>query len=77
MEPAPTERGDKMDTELNQTLDNNENRIKVYEVDEVATLLKSSKRTITNYIKNGEMKARKVGSKWIITEENLNIFLNS
>ena len=49
--------------------------IKVYDVDEVATILGIGKRTVYNYIKAKQIKAVKVGNYWRITETALNDFL--
>ena len=48
---------------------------RVYTLDEIAALLKITKRTIYNYIKGNKLKAVKVGKYWRVTEENLNDFL--
>lgn len=51
--------------------------IKIYSMNEVAKILKVSKRTIYDYIKSGELKVKKIGGKWIITEENLKKFIET
>lgn len=50
--------------------------IKVYTVEEVAKMVGSTDRTIRNYIKNKRIKAVKVGNKYIISEDNLKLFIN-
>lgn len=51
--------------------------IKIYTMKEVSELLKVTERTLYNYIKGGKFKAKKIGGKWIITEENLKLFIDS
>lgn len=51
--------------------------IKIYTMKEVSELLKVTERTLYNYIKAGQFKAKKVGGKWMITEENLRKFLGA
>ena len=52
-----------------------ENSLKVYELKEVCELLKINLRVLRRYIKDGEIKASKIGRKYIITEANLKEFL--
>lgn len=49
--------------------------IKLYTIEEVADLLKLSRRTIYRYLKDGKLKANKVGQSWRITETALNEFI--
>ena len=51
--------------------------IKVYSISEVALLLKVNRRTVWNYVKEGKLKAKKVGGKWLITEANLKEFVGA
>ena len=44
---------------------------KLYTIQEVAEMLKVSKKTIYRYIKCGKLKATKIG-QWRIKEEDLN-----
>lgn len=44
---------------------------KVYTLTDVCNILQVTRRTAYNYIKNGQLKANKVGRKWIVTEDNL------
>ena len=53
----------------------NDEKIKVYELKEVCDLLKINIRVLRQYIRNGEIKASKIGRKYIITEEHLKEFL--
>lgn len=48
---------------------------KVYTLDEIADILKTTKRTLYTYIKDGKLKAIKIGKYWRVTSENLNNFL--
>lgn len=50
--------------------------IKTYTVDEVATQLDISPRTVREYIRKGKLKAVKVGNKYIISEDNYRDFVN-
>ncbi|NCB97385.1 MAG: DNA-binding protein [Bacteroidia bacterium] len=48
--------------------------MKIYNVDEVVSILRVTKRTLYNYIKAGQIKAFKVGKEWRVTEEALVAF---
>ena len=48
---------------------------KVYTLEDIAEMLQVTRRTLYNYIKDGKLKANKVANKWIVTEENLNDFI--
>ena len=50
--------------------------LKVYTLDEVADILKVTKRTLYNYIKAGELPAVKMGKYWRVTAENLQHFVS-
>lgn len=50
--------------------------IKLYTLKELEELLSTSYRTLLNYIKEGKLKAVKIGKSWRVTEENLKAFLN-
>lgn len=49
--------------------------IKVYTLDEVAGILKVTKRTLYNYIKAGTLNAVKMGKYWRVSEESLQEFI--
>ena len=49
--------------------------VKVYSLDEVAEILQLTKRTLYSYVKDGKLKAIKVGKSWRVTEESLRDFL--
>lgn len=52
--------------------------MKFYEVGEVREILGlKSDLTVRKYIVSGKLKARKVGGRWKIAEENLRAFLTS
>lgn len=48
---------------------------KAYNVQEAAQMLQITAQTVRAYIKDGKLKAQKVGHGYHITEENLQIFL--
>lgn len=50
--------------------------LKVYTIDEVVDLLHVTKRSVYSYIKDGKLKAVKVGKYWRVTQENLEDFLS-
>lgn len=51
--------------------------IETYTVNEVAHLLDMNIRTVRKYIKIGEIKASKIGRKYIITSDNVKKFLEN
>ncbi len=48
----------------------------LYLVEEVAQILRMGKRTLYEYLKDGRLKAKKIGGKWTIKEEDLREFIN-
>jgi len=50
--------------------------VKLYDVKEVADMLKSTEATIRVYFREGKLKGRKINGKWRLSEENLNRFIN-
>ena len=50
--------------------------IKLYNVDEVAEMLKSTSPTIRAYFRAGKLMGRKISGKWYITEDNLKKYLS-
>lgn len=48
---------------------------KVYTAEEIAETLQVTLRTVYNYIKDGRLKAVKLGKYWRVTEQQLNDFL--
>lgn len=51
--------------------------IKCYELQEVADILGVHYQTIRNLIKNGKIKATRIGRNYMITEQNLQKYINS
>lgn len=51
--------------------------IKVYTLDEVANILQVTRRTLYTYIKEGKLKAVKVGKYWRVPSETLQSFINT
>ncbi|MBA7590778.1 hypothetical protein ES708_32915 [subsurface metagenome] len=50
--------------------------LKLYSVDEIAEMLKSTKPTIRAYFREGKFKGKKIIGKWYITEDNLKNYLS-
>ena len=48
---------------------------RVYTIEEVVEMLQVTRRTVYNYIKEGKLKAVKVGKYWRITNKALEEFL--
>lgn len=51
------------------------NTIKVYTLEEVAKILQLTRRTLYSYIKDGKLKAVKIGKYWRVSEEILQQFI--
>ncbi len=51
--------------------------IRVYTLTEVVDILKVTRRTLYNYIKNGQLKAVRVGREWRVSHKNLQEFVES
>ena len=49
--------------------------LNTYTLEEVSNILKVTRRTIYNYIKNGDLKAVKIGKYWRVSEANLQDFI--
>ena len=49
--------------------------LNTYTLEEVSDILKVTRRTIYNYIKNGDLKAVKMGKYWRVSETNLQDFI--
>lgn len=47
----------------------------VYRVEDLMEMLKVTRRTIYNYIDNGDLEGRKIAGKWIFTEEQVRDFI--
>jgi excisionase family DNA binding protein len=50
---------------------------KILTIEEVVDILKVTRRTVYNYVKDGKLKAVKLGRVWRVTEEELDRFINS
>lgn len=51
--------------------------IKVYTLDEVADILKVSRRTLYTYIKEGKLPAVKMGKYWRVSQDTLESFIST
>lgn len=49
--------------------------IKVYTVQELSQLLALTPQSVRRFLKEGRIAARKVGTKWLVTEEALRDYL--
>jgi excisionase family DNA binding protein len=49
----------------------------LYTIEEVMNILKVTRRTVYNYIKNGDVKAIKIGKYWRISHSNLQDFIDT
>lgn len=49
--------------------------IKVYTLNEVSEILKVTRRTLYNYVREGKLQAVKVGKYWRVTDSNLRSFI--
>ena len=49
--------------------------LQLYDIKQVAALLKVTERTVMNYLKQGKIKAQKIGGKWKFTRENIERFI--
>lgn len=49
---------------------------RLYSLTELEEILGVTHRTLLDYVKQGKLKARKIGGKWKVTEENLKLFIN-
>ena len=53
------------------------NEIPIYDLKDLSVKLKLGIRTLREYIKNGELKAKKIGKAYYVTEPNLMAFLGA
>lgn len=51
--------------------------LKVYTLEEIEAMLHVTRRTLYNWIKDGKLKAFKVGKEWRVTEEALQDFFTT
>lgn len=52
------------------------NNFRVYTLTELEPVLGVTHRTLLQYVKDGKIKAVKIGGKWKVSEENLKDFIN-
>jgi len=53
------------------------NETPIYNLKDLSKKLKISIRTLREYVKSGELKAKKIGKAYYVTEPNLLAFLES
>lgn len=51
--------------------------MKVYTLEELVEVLQVTRRTLYNYIREGKLKAAKMGKYWRVTEKQLEAFLRA
>ena len=49
--------------------------IKFYDVQEIAKAFDMTPQSVRKYLKEGRIKAQKVGTKWLVSEEAIREFL--
>jgi len=49
--------------------------IKLYDVQEIAKIFDMTPQSVRKFFKTGRIKARKVGTRWYVTEEAIREFL--
>ncbi len=50
--------------------------LRLYSLEELSQLIGVTHRTMWNYVKEGKIKATKIGGAWKVTEENYKRFVN-
>lgn len=50
--------------------------IRLYTLSELEPILGVTHRTLFNYIKDGKLKAVKIGGRWKVSQSNLDKFIN-
>lgn len=50
---------------------------KFYGTEELAKILKVTKRTILRYCETGQLIGRKIGGKWAVSQKNLQLFIDA
>lgn len=63
-----------MDNKTNRTA--HLQKLNVYTLTELEPVLGVTHRTLLNYVKDGKLKAVKIGGKYKVSEENLKKFIN-
>jgi len=51
--------------------------MKIYTVEDLIPILQVSRKAVRRYLARGKLRGRKVGKKWLVTEEALRRFLES
>lgn len=64
-----------MQTTTLDTVQGDADRYRTHTVDEVAQILGLTPRTVRSYIKRGKIRAVKIGTKWHVTPDNLQRYL--
>jgi len=49
----------------------------LYTIEQISEILKVTKRTVYNYIKNSDLKAVKIGKYWRVKHSDLEEFINT
>lgn len=57
-------------------MDDMKDMLKVYTINEVEEMLTVTRRTLYSYIKEGKLKAVKIGREWRVKHSDLQEFLN-
>lgn len=50
--------------------------LRLYDLKDLQKILGVSYRTLLKYVGSGELKARKIGREWKVTQANLDAFIN-
>lgn len=51
--------------------------IRLYTLEETTEILHVAYRTLLNYVKDGRLKAKKIGGRWMVTDETLRAFMGA
>jgi excisionase family DNA binding protein len=49
--------------------------MEIYDVPELAEMLRVSEKTIRAYLKEGQIHGRKIGKRWLVSEDALKAFM--
>lgn len=52
------------------------NEITLYTTNEVAKILKIDRRNVYRYVKDGRLRASKIGGEWRVSQDDLKAFIN-
>jgi len=52
------------------------NKLKLYTLQELEPILEVTTRSLLQYIKDGKLKAVKIGGRWKVSESNLQDYVN-